>query len=88
MHDYYSEMIGMKDTIQEDDMFVDITKTEVEQRLTKAEQEKALLIEEMEIMKKQMSEILEQVKISQANQKRLFEGLRRRGIEINGVNLG
>lgn len=77
----------MKDTIQEDDMFVDITKTEVEQRLTKAEQEKALLIEEMEIMKKQMNEILEQVKISQSNQRRLFEGLRRRGIEIQGVEL-
>lgn len=32
-----SELLGMKDTISEEEMFVDITKTELEQRLTKNE---------------------------------------------------
>ena len=37
---YYSEMLGMKDTIQEDDMFVDITRTEIEQELEKIKKNK------------------------------------------------
>lgn len=85
--EYYTEFLGMGDTITEEDILGETTKTELERDLDKAEQEKALLIEEMEIMKKQMNEILEQVKISQSNQRRLFEGLRRRGIEIQGVEL-
>lgn len=34
---YYSEFLGMKDTITEEDMLIDITKTEIEKRLTKSE---------------------------------------------------
>jgi len=34
---YYSELLGMRDTISEDDMLIDITKIEIEQRLMKAE---------------------------------------------------
>lgn len=37
---YYSEMLGMKDTIQEEDMFVDITRTEIEQELEKIKKNK------------------------------------------------
>ena len=32
---YYSELLGMKDTINEDDLFIDNSKTEIEKRLEK-----------------------------------------------------
>jgi len=59
---YYSEMLGMKDTISEDDMLIDVTKTELEQRVTKAENEKEVLNERLQVLEKQMSEILVLVK--------------------------
>jgi hypothetical protein len=34
---YYSELLGMKDTIAEEDMLLDVTKTEIEKRLAKSE---------------------------------------------------
>ena len=34
---YYTEFLGMKDTIQEDDMYINITKTDLEKRLEKME---------------------------------------------------
>ena len=40
---YYSELLGMKDTITEEDMLVDLTKTEIEKRLQKTEQENDIL---------------------------------------------
>lgn len=58
---YYSEMLGMKDTISEEDLLVDVTKTEIEKRLTKAEREAEFLREDNEHMKKQMKQILEMV---------------------------
>ena len=51
---YYSEMLGMKDTISEDDMLLDITKTELENRLQKSESEKDLMRERMDHMEGQM----------------------------------
>ncbi len=42
---YYSEMLGMKDTITEEDMFVDTSKTEVEQQLVRTRQENEILRE-------------------------------------------
>lgn len=45
---YYSELLGMKDTIREEDMLIDITKTEIEKRLLKTEQENDILKEKME----------------------------------------
>jgi integrase len=59
---YYSEMLGMRDTISEEDMLVDVTKTEIEQRLIKAEQDKSILNERMKVLEKQMVEILGLVK--------------------------
>jgi len=58
---YYSELLGMKDTISEEDLLVDITKTEIEKRLTKAEQEAEFLREDNQHMKVQMKNILELV---------------------------
>jgi integrase len=56
---YYSEMLGMKDTISEDDMLVDITKMELEKRIDKTEKENQMLKEDNEIMKKQIAQIAE-----------------------------
>jgi len=56
---YYSEMLGMKDTISEEDLFIDVTKTEIEKRLTKAEQEVEFLSEDNQHMKNQMKSIIE-----------------------------
>ncbi len=51
---YYSELLGMRDTITQDDMLVDVTKTEIEQRLTKSEREKMLMKDEMVDMRNQI----------------------------------
>jgi hypothetical protein len=44
---YYSELLGMKDTICEDDMFVDVAKTEIEQKLQTTQRENELLREQV-----------------------------------------
>lgn len=41
---YYSELLGMKDTISEEDLLVDVTKTEIERRLLKAEQDREIML--------------------------------------------
>jgi len=40
---YYSELLGMKDTISEEDILTDVTKTEIENRLKSVEHENNLL---------------------------------------------
>lgn len=59
---YYSEMLGMRDTITEDDMLVDITKTEIENKLEKSENEKRIMQERMAQMESQMQQIMNLVK--------------------------
>jgi len=54
---YYSELLGMSDTISEDDMFVDITKTEIEKRLEKSLKEKEVLQERLLSMETYMQKI-------------------------------
>ena len=56
---YYSELLGMKDTISEEDLLVDITKTEIEKRLTKSEHENEMLREEMDAIRKQTKMLME-----------------------------
>mgnify|MGYP001583631373 FL=1 len=56
---YYSELLGMKDTIAEEDMLIDVTKTEIEKRLEKSEREKELLQDKMQTMELQMTKIME-----------------------------
>jgi len=53
---YYSELLGMRDTISQDDMLIDITKTELEQQLQK-------VIKEKELMQEQLTNLQDQVKI-------------------------
>ena len=64
---YYSELLGMKDTIAEEDMLIDVTKTEIEKRLEKSEREKELLQDKMQTMELQMTKIMELT--DQLNQK-------------------
>jgi len=59
---YYSEMLGMKDTISEEDMLDDLTKTELERRLNKSEKEKEILSERVNNMENQMKQMLEMMK--------------------------
>ncbi len=58
---YYSEMLGMRDTISEEDLLMDLTKTEIEKRLVKSENEKEMLQERLQILEVQMQKILQMV---------------------------
>lgn len=60
---YYSELLGMKDTISQEDLLIDVTKTEIEKRLEKSDKEKELLQERVDSMEKQMSKILELINV-------------------------
>jgi integrase len=58
---YYSDMLGMRDTINEEDMLIDLTKTEIEKKLVKSENEKSVLMDRVEMLEKQMSVIMPEV---------------------------
>lgn len=53
---YYSEYLGMKDTITEDDMLVDTTKTQLEQALAKEQHKVAIMEERMTAKEAEMEE--------------------------------
>ena len=55
---YYSELLGMKDTINEEDMLLDITKTEIERKLEKSDKERELLQERLLNMEEYMKKIM------------------------------
>lgn len=59
---YYTEFLGMKDTIQEDDLYVDVTKTELENSLTKLKNEFNVLSEGMSAMQDQREKDFEAFK--------------------------
>ncbi len=58
---YYSELLGMRDTISEDDLLVDVTKTELEKKLEKTEKVIEILNEENQHMRNQMKTIMDLV---------------------------
>lgn len=60
---YYSELLGMKDTIHEDDMLVDTTKTQLENELENERKERELLQERLSAQEK---DIMRMNKILQA----------------------
>jgi len=70
---YYSEMLGMRDTITEEDLLVDITKTEIEKRLFQSENENQILKEKVEILEDKMKNILGLVEQSISNGERISE---------------
>ena len=59
---YYSEMLGMTDTINENDMLMDLTKTEIEKQLIKSENKNEVLKERVDVLEKQMKVMAELVK--------------------------
>jgi len=58
---YYSEYLGMKDTITDDDMLIDTTKSEIQQQLQKEQNKVAILEEQMNSQRKEMEERLKQL---------------------------
>jgi integrase len=56
---YYSELLGMKDTINDEDMLTDITKVELEKRIEKSEKDNSMLREDNEMLRIQMAKIAE-----------------------------
>lgn len=53
---YYTELLGMKDTIQEEDLYIDVTKTELEQQITDKGKEIELLQEQLTEQNNKMHE--------------------------------
>ncbi len=59
---YYSELLGMRDTITEEDLLIDITKAEIEKRLEKSDNEKEILNEKVKCLESEMVIIKKWVK--------------------------
>jgi len=55
---YYSELLGMRDTINEEDMLMDVTKMELEKKLEVTETKNGILQERVDKMEDQMKDIL------------------------------
>lgn len=79
---YYSELLGMKDTIQEDDMLIDVTKTEIEKELERTRRERELMKEEISSLRDQISQIMELINQSHAQMKSNIQKRESREIEI------
>lgn len=56
---YYSELLGMRDTISEDDLLVGVTKTEIEKELALTKKQNELLQDKLATMEMQMARISE-----------------------------
>lgn len=54
---YYSELLGMKDTISEEDLLIDTTKTEIEKRLAETEKKNTILTDKVDLLETKLSEI-------------------------------
>ena len=54
---YYSEFLGQKDSIKEEDMLIDVKKPEIEKRLIKTENENTQLKDEVKYLKDMINEI-------------------------------
>lgn len=59
---YYSELLGMKDTISEEDMLIDVSKTELERKIEIKDREYQLLKEKVDMMENQMEMISKFIK--------------------------
>lgn len=54
---YYTEFLGMKDTIQDDDMYVDVSKTKLEKELEQEKIKQEIIGERLEQMEKQLAKL-------------------------------
>jgi len=75
---YYTEFLGMKDTITQDDMYSEITKTELEKQLAsqkeqfeKSESDKRIMQEKIQTMENQMKKIAEVTDLLSESSKKL-----------------
>jgi len=59
---YYTELLGMRDTIEEEDLYVDVSKTQLEREIANKGNEINLLQEQMQMQEKKMQEMLEIIK--------------------------
>ena len=67
---YYSELLGMRDTICEEDLILDNTKTEIEKELVKTKNEKEIMQEQINALQEQFSQVagmLKQLKVMGIN---------------------
>lgn len=56
---YYTELLGMKDTIQEEDLYVDITKTDLERQIQDGKKEIELLKEQLQTQAQQTKKMMQ-----------------------------
>lgn len=64
---YYSELLGMRDTISEEDLILDNTKSEIEKELVKTKNEKEIMQEQINVLQEQFAQVagmLKQLKIA------------------------
>jgi len=79
---YYTDLLGMKDTIQEDDILLDVTRAELQKELDNERQERELLHEQLGVQNKELAAIKEQLGQSQYRDEiilKLIKGLLRKG---------
>lgn len=62
---YYTELLGMKDTIQEDDLYIDISKTELEKQMQKDRKKIELLREQAKDRDGKIEEMMKIIKAMQ-----------------------
>lgn len=54
---YYSELLGMRDTISQDDLLLDNTKADIERELVKTKNEKEMMQEQINVLQKQILDV-------------------------------
>lgn len=59
---YYTELLGMRDTIQEEDILVDVTKTDLQMQLEKERRERELLQEQFSSIKQEFENYKKELK--------------------------
>jgi integrase len=79
---YYTELMGMKDTIKEDDLLLDVAKAELQKELENGMKERELLQEQVGIQNKELAEI--KVKLTQSESRdklilKIIQGLAKKG---------
>jgi integrase len=62
---YYTELLGMRDTINEEDLYIDVSKTQLEREINNKGNEITMLQEQLAQQEKKMSEIMDLMKAIQ-----------------------
>ena len=62
---YYTELLGMKDTIQDEDLYIDVSKTELERKIQEKGREIEIMQERLQDQDKKMKEMMQILKALQ-----------------------